>query len=56
MVNEYIDELKRGDYRQGEEYGSPGECFHPEENHRQNSVYKTSVTLQFAALKRVGFV
>ncbi|MBA7543532.1 hypothetical protein ES705_35863 [subsurface metagenome] len=54
MVNEYINELTEGDYRKGEEYGSPWECFHPDGNWRQNSVYKTSVTLPFAALKRVG--
>ncbi|MBT9147767.1 MAG: hypothetical protein DDT32_01532 [Syntrophomonadaceae bacterium] len=54
MVNEYIGELIEGDYRKGEEYGSPWECFHPDGNWRQNSVYKTSVSLPFAALKRVG--
>ena len=54
IVNEYIDELREGDYRQGEEYGSPWECFHPDGNHRQNPVYKTSVSLPFAALKKVG--
>ena len=54
MVNEYIDELIEGDYRKGEEYGSPWECFHPDGNWRQNPVYKTSVSIPFAVLKRVG--
>jgi len=54
MVNEYIDELTEGDYRKGKEYGSPWECFHPDGNWRQNSVYKTSVTLPFTSLKRIG--
>jgi len=38
MVNEYIDELIEGDYRKGEEYGSPWECFHSDRNWRQNSI------------------
>jgi len=54
IVNEYIDELIEGDYRKGEDYGSPWECFHPQENHRQNPVYMTSVTIPFAVLRRLG--
>lgn len=53
MANEYIDELMEGDYRKGEEYGSPWECFHPDGNHHQNPVYMASVTLPFAALRRL---
>jgi len=55
IVNEYVDELIEGDYRKGKEYGSPWECFHPDGDWKQNPVYMTSVTLPFAALKRIGF-
>jgi len=54
MVNEYIDELTEGDYRKSKEYGSPWECFHPDGNWRQHSVYKTSASLPFTSLKRIG--
>lgn len=54
IVNEYIGELIEGDYRKGEDYGSPWECFHPEGNYRQNPVYMTSVTVPFTALKKLG--
>lgn len=54
IVNEYIDELIEGDYRKGEGYGSPWECFHPEGNYPQNPVYMTSVTLPLSALKKLG--
>jgi len=50
----YIDELTQGDYRKGEEYGSPWECFHPDRNWRQNPVYMATVTLPFAGLKEIG--
>ncbi|MFH1965317.1 MAG: hypothetical protein ABIJ42_07215 [Acidobacteriota bacterium] len=40
----FIQELRTGDFRKGEEYGSPWECQHPN-GHQQNPVYMTSVTV-----------
>ena len=53
MVNEYIDELMEGDYRKGERYGSPWECFHPQGHYYQNPVYMTSVTVPFMVLRKL---
>ena len=50
LVSEYIEELRENDYRKGEEYGAPYECFHPEGN-RQNPVYLASVTCPYAVFK-----
>lgn len=46
LATDYIKELRFGDFRKGEEYGSPWECMHPN-GHRQNPVYMTSVTVPF---------
>ena len=54
LAQEYLMELRGGDFRLGPEYGSPWECMHPEENHRQNPVYMTSVTCPLAAFRRVA--
>lgn len=53
LAQEYLMELRGGDYRLGLEYGSPWECMHPEGDHRQNPVYMTSVTCPLAALRRI---
>ncbi len=50
LAGEYIEELRMNDFRKGEEYGAPYECFHPSGN-RQNPVYLTSVACPFAAFK-----
>lgn len=44
LAEAYIRELREGDYRRGDEFGSPWECIHPN-GHRQNPVYMTSVTV-----------
>ena len=44
LAGEFIDELREGDFRRGEQYGSPWECFHPDGDVKQNPVYMTSVT------------
>ena len=41
---DYLDELKDRDSRQGEEYGSPYECIHPDGDRKQNAVCLISVT------------
>ncbi len=50
LVSEFIGELIEGDYRKGGENGSPWECQHPQNNHRQNPVYMASVTVPYAVL------
>jgi hypothetical protein len=53
LIGEFIAELKEGDFRQGEEYGSPWECQHPEGKHQQNPVYMASVTVPYAVLRKM---
>jgi hypothetical protein len=53
LAQEYLMELRGGDYRQSPEFGSPWECMHPDGNHRQNPVYMTSVTCPLAAFRRL---
>lgn len=47
LAADFIQELRTGDFRKGEEYGSPWECLHPN-GHQQNPVYMTSVTVPLA--------
>ncbi len=50
MFKEYVNELRENDYRKGEEYGAPYECFN-QDGEKQNPVYLTSVTCPFAVVK-----
>ncbi len=43
LAREYIEDLKETDYRQGELFGGPYECFSPT-GYCQNPVYMTTVT------------
>jgi hypothetical protein len=43
LASEYIEDLRKNDFRKGGSYGAPWECFHPS-GHRQNPVYMTTVT------------
>lgn len=56
LALDYIAELSAGDFRQGEDFGSPYECIHPQDNHRQNPVYLTSTTCPLAAFQRLGWL
>jgi len=56
LALDYVDQLRDDDFRQGEEYGSPYECIHPDGDHRQNAVYLTSVTCPLAALSALGWL
>jgi len=49
LVKEYIHELREGDFRKGEKYGSPWECITA--NSQQNSVYMTSVLCPLIVFK-----
>ena len=51
LIQEYITELREGDFRKGEGHGAPWECFSPKS--AQNPVYMTSVTCPFIAFKSI---
>jgi len=53
LAKEFLDELVEGDYRKGGEHGSPWECQHPLNNHRQNPVYMASVTVPYSIISRL---
>ena len=50
LAKEYIQELREGDFRKGESYGSPWECFN--DKLTQNPVYLTSVAVPFIIFKK----
>jgi hypothetical protein len=50
---EYVQELREGDFRKGDEYGSPWECMHPEGAHRQNPVSLATVACPLASLREL---
>jgi hypothetical protein len=56
LALQYVEELRAGDFRQGEEFGSPYECIHPDGDYSQNPVYLTSVTCPLAAFRRLGWI
>ncbi len=55
LATEYINELRKDDFRKGAEFGSPWECMHPDGNYRQYDVFMTSVTCPLAAFQRLGW-
>jgi hypothetical protein len=50
LAKEYIQELRDGDFRKGESFGSPWECFN--DKLTQNSVYLTSVAVPLTIFKK----
>jgi hypothetical protein len=50
LANEYVEELRKNDFRKGDEFGAPYECFYPGV-FKQNPIYMTSVTCPFAVFK-----
>lgn len=50
LAGEYLDDLRRNDYRKGGEYGAPYECFHPS-GHKQNPVYMTTVSCPYMVFR-----
>ena len=52
----FVDQVRSGDFRQGDEFGAPFECIHPDGDHRQNPVYMTSVACPLAAFARLGWL
>jgi hypothetical protein len=47
LAKEYIDDLRENDFRLGNEFGAPFECFHPS-GHTQNPLYMTTVSCPLA--------
>ena len=56
LALDFVAELRVGDFRKGESFGSPFECIHFDEDYRQNAVYLTSVTCPLAAFDKLGWV
>lgn len=52
LAKEYIDDLRETDYRQGDEFGGPYECFHPETGDLRNPVYLTTVACPYAVFTK----
>ena len=50
LAKEYIQELRDGDFRKGDSFGSPWECFN--DKLTQNPVYLTSVAVPFIIFKK----
>jgi len=50
LAKEYIQELRQGDFRKGESFGSPWECFN--DKLTQNPVYLTSVAVPLIIFKK----
>jgi sugar lactone lactonase YvrE len=53
LVQDYLAQIREDDFRKGDAFGSPWECMHEEDMHRQNPVYLTSVTAPLAAFRRI---
>ena len=53
VFDEYIAHLREQDFRRGEQFGAPWECFGKDGAHRQNAVYMTSVTLPLSVLQQL---
>jgi len=56
LALDYVADLQRDDFRQGEAFGGPWECAHPVRAHRQNPVYMASVTCPLGVFRRMGWV
>jgi len=52
LAKEYIDELRREDFRKGPQYGAPWECYNKEG--AQNPVYMTTVTCPLVVFRKLS--
>jgi hypothetical protein len=50
LAGEYIEDLRKNDFRKGDQSGAPYECFHPS-GFKQNPVYMTTVTCPYIVFK-----
>jgi hypothetical protein len=53
VFGEYIAHLREQDFRRGEQFGAPWECFGRDGAARQNPVYMTSVTAPLAVIQQL---
>jgi hypothetical protein len=51
LAKEYIDDLRKNDFRKGNGNGAPYECFYPPD-YKQNPVYLTTVSCPFAVFNK----
>ncbi len=51
LAKEFINDLRETDFRKGNEFGGPYECFHPETGNLQNPVYLTTVSCPYIVFK-----
>ncbi len=56
VARDLVAELRDGDFRKGDAFGSPFECIHPDGDYRQNAVYLASVACPLAAFDKLGWV
>lgn len=50
LAAEYVEDLRKNDFRKGGNSGAPYECFHPS-GYRQNPVYMTTVTCPYIVFR-----
>lgn len=53
LANDYIAQIKADDFRMGPDHGAPWECRHPMNDHQQNPVYLTSVSIPLAIIREL---
>ena len=49
LAKQYIDDLSEGDYRKGQKFGAPWECYNKDA--AQNAVYMATVTCPYIVFK-----
>lgn len=54
LAAEYVENLRKTDFRLGPEFGGPYECVFPPTDAKQNAVYMTSVTCPLVAFRKMG--
>jgi hypothetical protein len=51
VAAEYVADLREQDFRRGQAFGAPWECFGRDGANRQNAVYLASIALPYAILR-----
>ena len=53
LFGEFVAHLRAGDFRKGEQFGAPWECFHRDGANRQNPIYMASVACPLGVINRI---
>ena len=53
LFGEFIAHLRDGDFRKGEQFGAPWECFYRDGANRQNPIYMASVACPLGVIKKI---